>query len=757
MLDSLGCLNAARIIIIADTSAPELNLVDTLINCIQDQITLTGAEMAENVTWSGPDINAGNQNDISPLIGLGGIYSVEAIGENGCIANETVTVIADTLSPTLLLEADTITCLQSQITIDNQSNGSEFLWTGPGIDASNETNQSPEVTEAGVYQVVALSENGCSSEETITLATDTISPTAVLPTALIDCRNTSVILELQTNGQDFSWTGPGINGGNRTVQQPSVMEAGIYTVEITSDNGCIREISTVVTIDTVSPQIILDIPNSSITCENPTVTIDASASSGQSTLRYEWSRVEGDPVGGFPDASEITVDRGGNYILVLTDDANGCSSTRRFVILLDADFPAISIADYDELTCENPELRIDGSGSESGSGIRYEWSGPGITGVLTNSEITVTEGGVFLFSIFNDNTGCSIDTTIEVISLQDNPFAEVLVDGQLDCFTQEVSLSIGNSDQGPNYITSWTGPGVNPLEMQSAQITVTQAGNYELSIENTENGCTEILNFVIDGFGNLPQSMEITAANSNCITGELGSINITSITGGTGPIEVFLNGAVAQMNNPNLAGGSYNIMIRDANGCTISETVSLGDIIALTLDVGEDQVIQLGTRVFITALTNKEDLLTEISWIGDDVPCDSCLSFDFTPVESGLYILSLVDADSCRATDEIHIEVQEGASLYMPNVFSPNGDGKNDKYSPRIGPTVVRVDDFQIYNRKGHLVFHRKNFRDLGIQSGWDGTFRGKEMNPAVYTYLITYTLISGKQIRTAGDLTLIR
>ncbi len=755
--DSLGCLNVATLEIITDTISPALDLRDTSISCLIREIELRGAEDASSAQWAGPGINTANQDQLRPLIDQAGIYTVEAIGLNGCVSIATMEVAADTTSPQVALSADELDCNRQEVAITNISDATAFLWSGPDISSVNETEQSPTVGLAGVYELSAFAQNGCSTMRMIEITIDTVRPTADLSAERIDCDNPVTILELMSDGDSFVWEGPGITAQNVNAERPSVSEAGDYTVLITGENGCTREISELVEIDTTAPELILTSSANAITCEDPEVILDASNSSGQDELEFSWSRLEGDPVGGFLEEPIITVDRQGTYVLELTDPANGCSSMIQILIGQDDVFPSLQIEAFDTLTCQDPELRLDGSGSEDGSDIRYAWTGPGIDGVASADVVTIAEAGVYTFAVINEATGCSRDTMIEVFSNQDLPFVELIRDGALDCFSREVSLSVGSSDQGDNYEILWTGPGITSATQGESEISVNQTGDYALMIADLLTGCESLLAFEIEGFDEIPTAMTVTTSNANCLTGELGSIRISDIIGGEGPFSIFLNDQLGELVNTDLAGGSYDVILQDANGCLLQETVSLGDIVALTLDLGEDLIIDLGERVFVDAITNKPDFLSSIRWTGDPVPCDSCLSFDFEPRESGLYILELQDTDSCRASDELYIEVQEGPSLYMPNVFSPNGDGRNDKLSPRIGSIVQQVDLFQIFDRKGHLVYEKHNFRDLGIQSGWDGRIRGNEMPSQVFTYLIRYTLISGKEIVRTGDITLVR
>ncbi|WP_431295338.1 gliding motility-associated C-terminal domain-containing protein [Pedobacter sp. P26] len=93
---------------------------------------------------------------------------------------------------------------------------------------------------------------------------------------------------------------------------------------------------------------------------------------------------------------------------------------------------------------------------------------------------------------------------------------------------------------------------------------------------------------------------------------------------------------------------------------------------------------------------------------------------------------------------------QKNASTFVPNAFSPNGDGINDELV--VGVTNLKKYRLQIYNRLGTQVFFTEN-----IFENWNGTFKGNELPVGVYYYVITGTNLSNNNIKYTGSITLIR
>jgi gliding motility-associated-like protein len=96
--------------------------------------------------------------------------------------------------------------------------------------------------------------------------------------------------------------------------------------------------------------------------------------------------------------------------------------------------------------------------------------------------------------------------------------------------------------------------------------------------------------------------------------------------------------------------------------------------------------------------------------------------------------------------------------VYIPNIFSPNDDGENDWFTVYADlKGVKQVKQFQIFDRWGDQVFQRENFQPNDPTLGWDGRYRGQEMNPAVFVYYAIVEFIDGQEVLFKGDVTLMR
>ena len=95
--------------------------------------------------------------------------------------------------------------------------------------------------------------------------------------------------------------------------------------------------------------------------------------------------------------------------------------------------------------------------------------------------------------------------------------------------------------------------------------------------------------------------------------------------------------------------------------------------------------------------------------------------------------------------------------VYVPNAFSPNRDGTNDRFFPFGGSDVRVIYNFQVYGRYGQLLYAVSDLLPNAAGSGWDGRFRGEAMPPGVYVWRAELEFVDGRREVYAGDVTLVR
>ena len=285
-------------------------------------------------------------------------------------------------------------------------------------------------------------------------------------------------------------------------------------------------------------------------------------------------------------------------------------------------------------------------------------------------------------------------------------------------------------------------------------ILVDQAGVYSVTVTSSL-GCTGVA-------GSDIRQAEIQLAVQHqhpaCAGFSDGSIEIIALGDDSPPPHQFLlNGQPAP--GPvfdNLPEGDYKIVVTDAAGCADSLTLILQDPPPFEVDLGPDITLSVGSVQPLMAQASQP--IAQYDW-GGNVPldCDSCATPVPQPDRSGIVVLEAYDQTGCMATDTLRIFFNTSIPLYVPNVFSPNGDGNNDFLMLSAGPGILSLETFQIFDRWGGQVYSQDNIPAGPEVAGWDGSYQGDRLSPGVYTWLAQVRLADGSSLVRSGNITLLR
>ena len=174
-----------------------------------------------------------------------------------------------------------------------------------------------------------------------------------------------------------------------------------------------------------------------------------------------------------------------------------------------------------------------------------------------------------------------------------------------------------------------------------------------------------------------------------------------------------------------------------------------------TVDAGPDQRLVAGSHAQINATGTN---IFHIDWVpGSTLSCDTCLDPIANNFSSTTYTANVTTDFGCRASDSVTIYLFcDESQIFIPNTFTPNGDGQNDIFYPR-GSGVSKIKAFRIYNRWGELLFERTNININDAGNSWDGSFNGGNVRPDVYVYLVDAVCDTGEPIFIKGDVTIIK
>ena len=210
-----------------------------------------------------------------------------------------------------------------------------------------------------------------------------------------------------------------------------------------------------------------------------------------------------------------------------------------------------------------------------------------------------------------------------------------------------------------------------------------------------------------------------------------------------------------------LVSDNYVIHGYDSHGCRDSIEYFLDQPLIVSVNAGDDQTIDLGYTALLNASTYPFNHDFSLQWtsVNDTSTsfCHSCFNIEVLPPGTSTYKATVVDSTGCMAMDEVTIFVKEKRPIYIPNAFSPNGDGYNEGFTAFGNVAARKINLLRVYNRWGGLVFETKNIELNQPKLGWDGFFNGSALNPGVYVYYMEINFVDNKNILYKGDINLIK
>jgi len=384
---------------------------------------------------------------------------------------------------------------------------------------------------------------------------------------------------------------------------------------------------------------------------------------------------------------------------------------------------------------------------------------PSATTLLTATTCDATQAGTFTQNL-STWQGCdsTVTTTVTwspppVLALTASDFNGfgVSCEGAADGWAQASASGI------PPFGYSWQNGQAQPLLEGLAP------GPYAVTVTDG-NGCTA--SAFVELAGPEPLMLSLAVTGLDCFDNSSGGTFATAM-GGVPPYDYRLRpvGNTGGSFQPSgsfggLGAGAYEVSVLDANGCSASELVAINTPVPLSVELGEDIFIELGDGTSLGAVASVPwDSLAQVDWSGiGEVECPACPGQQVYPLVTTAYSITVVDGQGCLASDGLTVYVDRTKSVYVPNAFSPNGDGINDLLTVFAKPgQVERIRSFQVFDRWGESVYRYFDFQPDDPAAGWDGAHRGQPLNTAVFVWFAEVEFVDGTSALLKGDVVLVR
>ncbi|MEZ4984208.1 MAG: gliding motility-associated C-terminal domain-containing protein [Saprospiraceae bacterium] len=567
------------------------------------------------------------------------------------------------------LPDSTLNCVVTAIELSANSPNTGNLQYQWFDELNNPLTVSPDITltQPGSYTVSLTNvDNNCAASRTITIALDTITPllTIDLPDT-ITCARSVVTLSAASSTANTVPTWSDTNGPLGNSWEQDVTQPGSYHLLVTNtDNGCFREATTSVLIDTIVPIAELLLPDT-LTCTRTTTGIDFAFIMGNGTYELTWN---GPGVENLQAAAPLLATEPGLYTVDVMDIANGCTTPLSIEVPGNTLAPDIQPLLPVTLNCLQPTTSVTAVSNTVGN-LGFTWTN--VMGTLLSNQPTVDidSEGSYLLTVINLDNGCDSTAALTVSEDEETLAVEAGPDSELTCTLNEVTLTgtIGAS----NWIPNWVNAAGDTLSTGSWQLTTSTPGLYTLQVWNPDNGCTGSDEALVI----LSQDLPIADAGPNvdfdCFT-QTATINASNSSSGINFTYLLMNTngmVLGESSQPifsvNEAGAYTLAVLNTDNGCQASDQVMVTiDLPSIDNILTEDIscVATAGSIVVETVSAGTPPYLYSanggVDWQASPV---------FSNLAVGSYDIQVQDVNGCEATAQTFIAEGEGIDVLLPD------------------------------------------------------------------------------------------
>jgi gliding motility-associated-like protein len=693
-------------------------------------------------SWSSPGGTGDSVIGVAP-----GSYTVTVTDINHCTVIASGTVGLQT--PAIIVNEVS----QHDLKCFNDNTGEVYITTidtarnsGPYVNTynwSNSThNQNLTGAPAGTFTVQVTDQFGCTGSGTYTLTQPVaLSATTsfVNPHCFGYADGTATVVNPAggSGAYHYAWSTSPV----QNTQTATALTANTYTVALSDDSACVLTLTV-----TLTDPLAITFADSTIL--NPNCNGDSNGTAlvapqnGIGSYTYAWSYngEVSNPAINLPD---------GTYTVVATD-GNGCSGTTTVKLIQPT--PVSVTPTPINVTCFGYN---NGSATAVGAGgtapYTYLWN-------TSDSTATASNLVAGLYTVrATDSHGCTASNTTNVTEP-----TKVLIS------LTSIRTNCPDSKDGTISASATGGTGSYTYTLKDTSGIVLQAGNtsgnfaglgygpYIVEVQD-QNNCpaADIINVPRAPFN----YYTYTADTVSCYGPQYhdGIIRVQGYTIPNGPFSYSVDGSPFQTIPDffDLAAGPHLVTAQDNYGCDTTFTVIVGEPLPAVLEIlPGDSTITPGTAL-------------QLSTSFGPYPIDSIKQYEWTPV-TGLnctdcagpiaspydhvtdYTLVVTYNRGCTVSASIRISTDGTPPVFVPNAFTPNGDGVDDIWS--VFGTGIKDFRGTVFNRWGEKVFESDNQSD-----GWDGTFRGQRQPPGVYVYIVDLVYLNGEKVTKQGSITLIR
>ncbi len=660
-----------------------------------------------------------------------------------------------------ILISDTSLCLPASFTFTPQllpdtSTISSWLWTFGNGQTSNLQNPPAQIFSTAnnfTNSLVVINSSGCKDSVARTIQVSSRAPVIILNNDTAVCRNANV--PLQVNGaSNYTWINntTGLSCINCSNPTASINNSAKYVVRGTLPNGCVGEDSVTITMEFSQPQFRA---SDSLFCDNGNVLFNNNTFTNSTSINYLWSFGDGNnSVQTTPSHNYPTT---GNYsVKLVTTTALGCKdSVVRNNYIKVVKSPVVSILSSTAAACAPASFNFTAQLQPDTSAIT-SWSwifGNGNTSFLQDPppQVFINTGNYNNTLNIINSSGC-IGSSTQPITVYGAPNVTITTADTTICRGTAIPLVPAGAT---SYTWSTSSSGLSCTNCATPLAAPTT--NSQFIVQGTDvNGCIakDSINIKVMQ----PYTLQLQTNNTAICNG--GTVQLNAVGAPNYAWSPSLGLSSSIIANPKATPTittTYQVKGYDSLNCfNDSANVTVQVVDYPTVNIGPDLTLSAGTTVTLNPIVSND--VVSYNWSpAAGLSCINCPNPSLTAFDNKTYRLRVTNNGGCSSSDNINIIVTcDGGSVFIPNTFSPNGDGANDVFYVR-GKGVYSVQSIRIFNRWGNLVFEKRDVTPNDPTQGWNGMVNGQKASADSYTYLVEVRCTNSQLLKYSGTISLIQ
>jgi gliding motility-associated-like protein len=412
--------------------------------------------------------------------------------------------------------------------------------------------------------------------------------------------------------------------------------------------------------------------------------------------------------------------------------------------------PQISASVPDSSCVFSPVSLTAALNNTQSSNVSWLWNfGDGNTMQNQNANYTYSTSGKFPVSIIATNAEGCADTVKESIRINPLPpvdagFDSVICLGQTTVLNATGAASYNWLTDASLSCTDCSNPIANPSANKI----------YFVTGKNLA-GCTATDSVFVEV--KRPSKVSITAPDSLCIGNTIQLTASGEEVYQWQPANLVSPTSGSQISSTPASTTVYSVIGTDTKRCFSDTAYKKVSVFPYpTIQIADSNVTIENGMNYDMNVTGSEDVVSW-EWLPvNGLSCISCPNPVATPKSTITYTVKATNIAGCTVEKNITVTVVcKNDILFIPNTFSPNGDGMNDYFYPRGKGFTVK--SLRIFSRWGDVVFEQSNFVPNNQASGWNGTYKGKALQPDVFVFVMQVICDNGQVFTSKGNVTLLR